>query len=217
MLAHIHPCRHRFAYRARPCFGGRLSLALCPGTTPGPPSAQSPFARLGCYLRRDGLPGPPRRALPLLLRSYGLMRQTKSLPSPTVTALVDGSSQVAASPCWKMALPDVISANPSPGAWALTPAVPVVHLPVSSHRTTAFPTLQPGRLPATSHTATSVWTLFRGCSHSITFRPPGLLATQVAPTAVALCHRAAVASTSEQNTGRYLPVHRICLPSESGN
>jgi len=103
VLAHIPPCHHRFTYRARPCFGGRLPLALCPGTTPGPPSAQSPFARLGCYLRRDGLPGPPRRALPLLLRSYGLMRQTKSLPSPTVTASVDGSSQVAASPCWEMA------------------------------------------------------------------------------------------------------------------
>jgi len=34
-------------------------------------------------------------------------------------------------------------------------------------------------------------------------------ATQVAPTAV-FAHGAAVAYTSEQHTGRYLPVHRIC-------
>jgi hypothetical protein len=33
-----------------------------------------------------------------------------------------------------------------------------------------------------TRTATSVRTQFRGCSHSFMFRPPGLLATQVAPT-----------------------------------
>ena len=84
------------------------------------------------------------------------------------------------------------------------------------------------------------------------FRPPGWLATQVAPTAVLfysgsvrdlpagfgafpkaftlalsptpivqsptyLRHRAAVAFPSEQNVGCYLPTHRICYPSESGN
>ena len=35
-----------------------------------------------------------------------------------------------------------------------------------------------------TRTATSVRTLFRGCSHSLMFRPADLLATQVAPTAV---------------------------------
>jgi len=34
------------------------------------------------------------------------------------------------------------------------------------------------------HTATSVWACFRGCSHSLMFRPAGLLATPIAPTAV---------------------------------
>jgi len=38
------------------------------------------------------------------------MRQTKSLSPPTVDALVGESSQVVVSPCWEMALPDVISA-----------------------------------------------------------------------------------------------------------
>jgi len=142
VLAHIHPCRPRFASRARPRFGGAGLPWLCvQEPPPGPPSAQSPFAQLRSCRRRDGLHGPPRRALPPLPRSYGLMRQTKSLPPPTVAPLVDGSWQVAASPCWEMALPDVISANPSPSAWAPTPAVPVVLCPVSSHRATAFPTL----------------------------------------------------------------------------
>jgi hypothetical protein len=76
------------------------------------------------------------------------MRQTKSLPSPTVAALVDGSLQVVASPCWEMALPDVISTSLSPGAWTLTPALHMVHVPVSSHVASAFPVLRTGRQSA---------------------------------------------------------------------
>jgi hypothetical protein len=37
------------------------------------------------------------------------MRQAKSLSPPTVDALVGESLQVVASPCWEMALPNVIS------------------------------------------------------------------------------------------------------------
>jgi hypothetical protein len=61
---------------------------------------------------------------------------------------------------------------------------PMVHLPVPSHRTSAFPRLQEGRLPHLIRTATSVRDFLRGCSHSLMFRRPGLLTTQVAPTAV---------------------------------
>ena len=49
------------------------------------------------------------------------MRQTKSLSPPTVYALVGESSQVVASPCWDMALPDVISAIL---VWVLGPPTP---------------------------------------------------------------------------------------------
>ena len=107
-------------------------------------------------------PAPPQQALPYLHRSYDLMRQTKTLPLPTVATLVSGSLQVAARPCWVMALPDVISADLSPDAWTPTPAAPMVHLLVSSHGTSAFPTLGPGRRSAMSHTATSVWTRISG-------------------------------------------------------
>ena len=57
----------------------------------------------------------------------------------SVLPLHPESLQVAARPCWKEALPGVISANLSPGAWTLTPGVPTVHMLVSSHRASAFP------------------------------------------------------------------------------
>ena len=45
-----------------------------------PPGAQSPFARSEVLPPAAWCPAPPQRALPLLHRSYRLMRQTKSLP-----------------------------------------------------------------------------------------------------------------------------------------
>ena len=53
--------------------------------------------------------------------------------------------QVAVSPCWEEDLPDVISANLSPRAWTPTPAALVVHMLVSSHKTSAFPPFGRGR------------------------------------------------------------------------
>ncbi len=93
------------------------------------------------------------------------------------------SSQVVVSPCCKMALPGVISATLSPDAWTLTPALPLVQTPVTSQETSAFAASRQARQHANIRTATSVREWFRGCSHSIIFRPPGLLATQIAPTA----------------------------------
>ena len=56
------------------------------------------------------------------------------------------SGQVVASPCWKMALPDVISASPSPVAGTHIPAAVLVHVPVTSQDTSAIPTLAAGWL-----------------------------------------------------------------------
>ena len=47
------------------------------------------------------------------LRSYGLMRPTKFLSDSMPMARSRQSLQVGASPCWKMAVPDVISVGPS--------------------------------------------------------------------------------------------------------
>jgi len=126
---------------------------------------------------------PPRRALPLRHRSYGLMRQTKTLP-PVSVPFADGSSQVVANPCWEMALPDVISAFL---VWVLGPIprdVTSVRLPVSSRgaaavaqgaRSLAHPTNPAKQFPR--------GVLYRGCSHSLMFRPPHSLGPPAAPTA----------------------------------
>ncbi len=47
-----------------------------------------------------------------------------------------------------------------------------------------LPDVRTRAAPYHIHTATSVWACFRGCSHSLMFRPAGLLATPIAPTAV---------------------------------
>ncbi len=106
--------------------------------------AQSPFARFGCY--------PPRRALEELVgRHYpALIAPTDSCADPKPSSCLGKPSgtrslQVAVSPCWESDLPGVISANLSSRAWTPTPAALVVHSPVSSHKTTAFPTLGLGR------------------------------------------------------------------------
>jgi len=55
------------------------------------------------------------------------------------------SLQVVVTPCCQMALPDVISANLSLRARTPTPAASVVHTPVSTHKTSAFPEMSSGR------------------------------------------------------------------------
>ena len=55
------------------------------------------------------------------------------------------SLQVVVTPCCQMAFPDVISANLSLRARTPTPAALVVHLPVSSHKISAFPEISAGR------------------------------------------------------------------------
>src|SRR5271169_5012260 len=67
-------------------------------------------------------PAPPRRALPLLHRSCELMRQTSSLLRHLcIHTYLPRSLQVAANPCWKPVLPDVISASLSQDACAMDP------------------------------------------------------------------------------------------------
>ena len=81
--------------------------------------------------------------------------------------------------------PTLLSANPSLDAWTFTPAVPGVLLPVSSPRASAFPETADGSALSckSPHNDFRAGPLYRSCSHSLMFRPPGLLATQVVPTA----------------------------------
>jgi hypothetical protein len=149
---------------------------------------RAPLHALGCYPSRRDLKNPVSRHCP------AFFAPTDSCANPKPSSCLGNPSyirslQVAVSPCWESDLPGVVSANLSSRAWTPTPAALVVHLPVSSHKTTAFPTLGPGRRDRSNDhsytpTAISVGNLFRGCSHSLMFRPVSLLATPIAPTAV---------------------------------
>src|SRR5215471_589175 len=95
---------------------------------------------------------PPRRTIPGPLGSIthpsSLLRAHAPDHDPPTSLgcpSVSGSVQVVARPCWALALPGVISAPLSPDAWTHTPAVPLVHTPVSSQGTSAFTALEPAR------------------------------------------------------------------------
>ena len=74
------------------------------------------------------------------------------------------------------------SADLSLRAWTHTPAAPEVHALVSSLRALASHNELTGRRVAKSQQLFQLGVGFRGCSHSLMFRPTSLLAPQIAPT-----------------------------------
>ena len=146
-----------------------------------------------------------KRALPLLPRSYGLMRQTQSLPSSSVLLM----GWVFAG-CHQSLLGDGPSrrclCNPSIGAWTLTPGclsgALIRFFPESHSLSLVAPT---SAHPASRRNATSTATHLRGGSHFVMFRLPWSLAPQVAPTAQALCPAGSQGVYATQWTGSYLP------------
>jgi hypothetical protein len=110
------------------------------------------------------------------------MRQTYALLAPRVLPLCARSLQVAASPLLGTGPSRRYSANLSQRVWTHTPAASKVHLLVSSLGALAFPTNELGRRLAFPQQALQLGRCFRGCSHSLMFRPIALLATPVAPT-----------------------------------
>ena len=139
MLAHMHPFLQGFACKTRPVFNGLATPGSVSRTIHDPPRAQSPFARLRRYLSRRDLSciasegaTPPSS----LLRTHAPDPHPPTSSTPVSSG---GSLQVVTSPCWMLALPDVVSACLSLDAWPHTPASPPVPLPVSSQRTPAFP------------------------------------------------------------------------------
>jgi hypothetical protein len=186
-----------------------VSLALCPAgvAAVAPATYREPLCPRWAFPTAGWYHAPPQRALPLLRRSYGLMRPTLVLARPSL-GLYRPSLQVAASPCWSRVVPDVISACLFLDAWTLTPAAWRVHLPISFPTTIGLPPV-----PMRSATRDNPLSDFRAgvISELQSFahvQASRFAATQVAPTVVSK-HEAAVAFTSEQNTGRCLPVHRI--------
>ena len=92
------PSPLRFACETRPGFNDPVNPTQCPEpvTTKTRQVPRAPLPTKRGYLVWGDV---SHHLLPLPHRSYGPMRQTKSLPPPTVDALVGGSLQVAVSPC----------------------------------------------------------------------------------------------------------------------
>jgi hypothetical protein len=74
------------------------------------------------------------------------------------------------------------SADLSSRAWTSTPAASEVHVLVSSLRTLAFPSESMGRRIANLQQLFQLGGGFRGCNHSLMFRPASLLVPPIAPT-----------------------------------
>ena len=130
---------------------------------------------------------------PGITPALSLLRAHAPDLSPLTTSvlpLYHESLQVAARPCWKQALPSVISANLSLDACTHTPVVLLVLLPVSSQETSAFVKARATRqLHNNTVQRLPYGPSSRGCSDFVMFRPPGLLATQIAPTTMCFSTR----------------------------
>ena len=175
-----------------------------------PPSAQSPFARSRCYLSRRGVSHHVSGRYPAFIATTGSCVSPK--PSHRLGLTLEqrvfagcGQPLLGKGPSRRY------SANLSLRAWTPTPAALMAYGALTRFfpQDNGLPDVRTRSAPNNTPTAISVGTLFRGCSHSLMFRPASLLATPIAPTAVHK-HQAAVASTSEPLTVRYLPVPRIC-------
>src|SRR5262249_30922421 len=142
-----------------------------------------------------------------------LVRAHASVLNPLRASVVPSdtrSMQVAVSPCWEKDLPDVISAYLSLRAWTSTPAARVVHLPVSSHTTAAFPSFGPGRRSTMCRTATSVRRAFSGLQSFAHVQARRFARHPDRSYRYSVYRMAAVTFTSEPLVGCYLPTPRIC-------
>jgi len=177
-LARIHPSQSRFTCGTRSIFNGSATPAQCPGPAKTRQVPRGPLPGQGVTSPRVASSATSAGVTPpsSLLRPHA---SDQNPPASSGSPSVGGSLQVAASPCWESALPDVISADLSLGAWTPTPVVPMVPLLVSSHEASASPALGSGRQPTNTRAATSARPLISGLQSFTNVqaprfaRPPG--------------------------------------------
>jgi hypothetical protein len=145
--AHIHPSSARFTMQLSQGSVSTFNRALSPMMVSsfGQSLYREPLRlRAGVTSSQHGI----RPVSPGITPALSLLRAHAPNLNPltaSVLPLYRESLQVAARPCWKQALPSVISANLSPDACTHTPVVLLVHIPVSSQETSAFITSGPTR------------------------------------------------------------------------
>ena len=183
---HIHLLPYEFATRLvmkvhLPSLPGSVS---CDGSFSLPPCAESPFAQTRCYLLWHDVLHHVRRHYPSFIAHTGSCAR----PKPSCFLQPQLGQQVFAGcrrpllgkwPFPALSLQSLHGClDPYPAAFprCIYPFLPGEHRP--HVRSETFDT------PIYSHIATSVGHAFRGCSHSVMFRPPCSLDPQIAPTAV---------------------------------
>ena len=184
MLTHVRPSEFQFTDDAAP---QRISPALCP--TPSPRSTQCPEP-----LRTPRvLPSVSRglaarqRTLLRLHRYYELMRQSETLRLPPVSPRSAGLRRLLPAPAGSRTFPTlslrifpcVLGPLPRLPSWCSCPFLPTRQRP-------SRPFDAVGARQCSVPSRLRYGCQFRGCNHSLTFRPAGLLATQIAPTAAPL-------------------------------
>ncbi len=186
MHAHIHPHPHGllcdYPKAPLPPLFGHCVPRWCRPL--GNHCTESPFARRQVLpALRTGLK-PVSPGITPALSLIQAHAPDRNPPSASGSPLCLESLQVAARPCWMSAFPSVISANLSLDAWTHTPVVPTGALTRffpgddGLHHAESGSALNNLSVPQLPYGVAS-----RGYSHSLMFRPPGLLATHVAPTA----------------------------------
>jgi hypothetical protein len=172
---------------------------------------ESPFAHKQVLPLVLWCRAPHQRALPLLHRSYWLMRQTRSLSLTSVSLF-----QRVIAGCRQSLLGGGLSrhylCNPCAGAWTPTPLCPssaFARFFLEANGLTSEVTRSAHRKCPSN--ATSTGTASRGCSHSITFRLPRSLDPQVAPTAEAQRLQGSQAVYSTHRSVGYLPRDVVSL------
>jgi len=157
----------------------------CPGT-PGTTRCPEPLCTRQAFPRVPGCLASRQQALPYLPRSYGLMRQSSTLPSPLGYPLTPGLGRLLPAPAGRRTFPTlslriclcVPGPLPRRLPWCICPFLPTGQRP-SRHE-------DPVGAQQPPYSGNFRMAPFRGCSHSLMFKPADLLATQVAPTAVPL-------------------------------
>ena len=180
MLAHIRPLGHGLHAGLGPYLMAQLTR-LNVRDRPRPARCPEPLCPLRVLPFKGWRLPPPREALPPHHRSYGLMRQTITLPLPSMYTA--GLCRLSPVPAGRWPFPTL-----SPQVFPQVPGPlprwdPMVHMPVSSHRTSAFPVLQASRLPHLIRTATSVRDFYEAaviplCSGPKVCSPPRSLLPQ---------------------------------------
>src|SRR5215831_6770458 len=186
-LVRVHPCHSWFAHsltflsrqlRLRRFYqAGRLDSAR------RPPSVQSPFAQLGCYLRWRDVFRLLGGRYPSVIARTGSCAAPVELSPPSAFGLV---WRVLAG-CNQSLLPTAVFPTlfrePFLGCWIPYPGgTPFAHA-CFFHGVIGLPKQSVGRLPASILRTTSRRACFRGCRYFVMFRPPSLLAPRIVPTA----------------------------------